>query len=250
MLPITSAAVSGLPDPLDALILTAGLHGIRGIPESVPACPVGIAAAIWLDSMSSAGTLPPGNRTGVVLAGGFWPTSGEAHGDDAGGTISVWRAFRKCSKWVVGVAGDGDLLDPLGTGPQSHTAGKGLFLLDGDSIDVDALTIGGFGAGTSRTDRSLESDDCIEASRLHHIQALETLSSAGLDILVLPWAPPTDSAGRSRSPELRRCLEDLPPTVVVSGLPLWDSPLTTLQNGTQVLNVTNRVVALRRRSGK
>jgi hypothetical protein len=45
---------------------------------------------------------------------------------------------------------------------------------------------------------------------------------------------------------LRQVLESLPPALVVCGHDHWDSPLTTLDNGSQVLNVAGRVVVLRR----
>jgi Icc protein len=246
ILPIVSAHVTGLPDSLDALILTGGLRGFRGIPEGAPACPIGVAAAIWLESMSSVGALPPGNRMGVILAGGFDPVCGLDCDDEAGRVGAVWHAFRKWVRWVVGVAGDTDSQDLTRDTRQRLQANGRSFLLDGDSVDVDMLRMGGIGSPPPDHDCPEETDAGTPDPTAGDLRAIRALSGVGIDILVLHWSPSGGSAGQPGSVALRRCLEALPPTVIVCCRHRWDSPLTKLENGTQVLNVTGRVVVLRR----
>lgn len=238
-LPIISALASFLPNSLDALILTAGLKGVRGIPEISPGCPLGVAVAIWLEAMSAAGALPRCTRTGVILAGGFDMDQSSDYRDEVGAATAVWYAFSKRWKWVAGVTGEGD--SPV---PDQYQLGsstrKGSFLLDGQSIDLDSLRIGGIGG-------ILENGcDRDGQPRAEHSRILSGLAGVGVDMLVIHECPCGGSDRWPGSGIMKELLEDLPPMLVVCGHDYWDSPLLTLDNGTQILNVAQRVVVLKR----
>jgi hypothetical protein len=239
-LPIISATASFLPDSLDALVMTAGLKGIRGIPDSTPACPLGVAAAIWLAAMSSAGTLPSRRRTGVILAGGFDTSEDSDCCDEAGIATAVWYAFSKRWKWVAGVTGNGDSPVPNQDVLPNSSSGKSVFLLDRRAVDVDSMRIGGIGGILDN------GDGCNGRPAAHHVRTLNAMAGAGVDVLVLHECPSGGSDRWPGSVPLRQVLESLPPALVVCGHDRWDSPLVTLENGTQVLNVAGRVVVLRR----
>ena len=57
---------------------------------------------------------------------------------------------------------------------------------------------------------------------------------------------PSGGAGQLGWPLVRTALEQAAPTLVIRGHAFWDSPLATLKNGTQILNVDSRVVILQK----
>jgi hypothetical protein len=238
-LPIVTAFASFPPGPLDALILTAGLKGVRGVPEVRPVCPLGVAVAIWLETMTSAGSLPSCKRTGVILAGGFNSHENHQDDDEVGIATAVWYAFSRRWKWVAGVAGEGDSAVP-DQYDQESSDHKGTFLLDGRAVDLDSLRIGGVGG---ILDDGINPDSPSGSARF---RTLSGLAGIGVDLLVLHESPHGGRDGQPGSAALRDLLESLPPMLVVCGHDCWDSPMVTLDNGTQILNVAGRVVVLRR----
>jgi hypothetical protein len=75
------------------------------------------------------------------------------------------------------------------------------------------------------------------------------LAAAGLDILVSHDGPNVEGTDLPGWPSVRRTLESSPATLVIRGHDHWPTPLATLANGTQVLNVEGRVCVLTRPSG-
>jgi Icc protein len=228
-LPFFRASVDELPDSLEAIIATADLQGFAGAGETLVG--LGEAVASTIAQLQRERKLPAPDRTGVILCGDLRAGAGE---DDV---LPVWRAFGVISRWVAGVAGNHDLLGPCAyRDANAH-------LLDGSTVTVDGIRIGGLSGIVSSTEglwHRRESD---------YKTALSSLMEQRCDVLVLHDGPNVAGTNLPGWPSIRRVLESAAPAMLVRGHDHWPNPVAELANGTQVLNVEGRVVVLQRWSG-
>jgi len=241
-LPVLMGMARGLPDTLDALVLTSDLQGIEpsGLACGQPRL-LGTVVATWLHAMASSKVIPAPERTGVVLAGDFHVDTSLGKRGGSGDVRPVWEAFGSCMKWVAGVPGNHDRFEASESGGVEFSSGSKCDFLDGRTVDVDSVRIAGLGGvigASKRPYRRPETD---------FLKALKQLCSAGPDVLVLHQSPDGRRDGCEGSVPIRDCLESLMPMFVVVGHTVWPEPIVNLKNGTQVLNVAGRVVVLRRR---
>lgn len=121
---------------------------------------------------------------------------------------------------------------------ESFKKQDGIVFLDDGRVTLDSLTVGGL-SGTvgnpRRPLRRLDGDFCECAKRL---------AATGPDILLMHDGPNVQDTELRGSASVRQALEPSRPTLVVRGHAYWPSPLVTLANRTQVLNVDSRVVVL------
>jgi hypothetical protein len=225
-LPILKGKVDRLPEGLDALIITSDLQGIGWL----PAGPVllGEKVADELVFYVSAA------KAGVLLAGDLY-SAPEANMRGATGDVrSVWQAFARNFRWVVGVAGNHDLFGS----PHEQAALrslKNLFLLDGAQAVLDGLKIGGVSGILGKPTKANRKD-------LNGFKSALEKAGRRADILVL-HEPPAE-AGRIGKQEVRDALIELGfEGLVCCGHAHWKEPLAAIQ-GMQVLNVDSRVVVL------
>jgi 3',5'-cyclic-AMP phosphodiesterase len=237
-LPFHWATVDELPEWIDVVVATGDLQGFASSGGlGGPPRPLGEALVGELDVLRAAGRLPDVGRTAVVLAGDLYPRA------DAGDVCGVWRSVRAACRWVVGVAGNHDSFGSGGGGTtaaaaRAATAAAGMYFLDGDAVRVDGLRIAGLSGVVGRQGGVWTRGEGEFAA------AVARLAEAGPDLIVLHDGPNLrDLAGW---PSVRRALEAAPPTLAIRGHDAWPSPLGTLENGTQVLNVEGKVVVLRR----
>lgn len=236
---LQAGSVDGLGAGLEGLLVMSDLQGVAASWQTQGQTRlVGEVVAEQLGMLWEAGLIPPPSRLGVVLAGDLYSTPEATKRGASGDVRSVWEAFRNSARWVVGVAGNHDLFGS--ERDQARFARmEGIHLLDGRTVHLDGLTIGGIGGIVGDPQRQGRRDPDW------YLEALERVVGEGPDILVLHEGPSTPD-GRKGSADLRSYLEEQARNgmVVVCGHTHWNDSLGELGNGTQVLNVDGRVVLL------
>lgn len=241
ILPMFWAEVDHLPSGLNALILTSDLQGVAPSWWSGGALSlVGSVVAEELAKLSEEGILPAAEEIGVVLAGDLFSTIPPRRGA-TGDVRHVWLSFAAHFCWVVGVAGNHD---EFGYSPREYEKFQresGIYLLDGNSINVDGLRFGGVSkiiGNPSKVGRR---------NAVEQLQLLNTVLQSNPDILVFHEGPDVPGTPFKGHPMITQELNSPRELLVVCGHSHWPSPLATLPSGIQVLNVDNRVVILRKR---
>lgn len=240
-LPFLRAKVDALPNGLDAIMATADLQG-REFPtnESANGRLLGEHLAEHCALFAETGMLPPLDRIGVILAGDLYTRELLDKRGGSGDVRQVWAAFVQRFRWVAGVAGNHDFFGKTPSVPdfKAFLRQPKTHFLDGHVVELDGLKIGGLSGVVGDSTRKLfRREEKVFASEI------KRLVTAPLDLLVMHDGP--DGGDTKRGwPSMREALEQSRPTLVIRGHAHWESPLATLQNGTQVLNVDSRVVLL------
>jgi len=230
--------LSDLPDDLDAIIATADLQGRERF-EDGDGGPPRLLGEV-LPERLVAELLPNLNispaRTGIILAGDFYTVPNLDKRGGFGDVTSVWRAFARQFKSVVGVAGNHDMFGE--TVAPSRRISANAHYLDGDSTSMDSIMIAGIGGivgNPARPHRKTDDD---------FVTHLELLAAGAPDILIMHDGPDDPQHSQRGSSIIRQTLERLAPTIIIRGHAHWKEPLSELSNGTQVLNVDCRVAVL------
>lgn len=238
-LPIHHARVDQLPPDLDAIIVTADLQGreqfqeanggpLRLLGEVVP-------ARLVVEVLPELG-LTDSSRIAALLAGDFYTLPALNKRGGTGDVSSVWRAFGDEFTWAAGVAGNHDMFGE--NNDASPRFPRHLQYLDGDTVELHGLRLGGIGGiigNPSRHQRRSEED---------YLFNLELLLEEQLDVLIMHDGPSGNEPGQQGSSRVRTLLEQSQVPLVVRGHSHWDNPLIQFDNGLQVLNVDARVVIL------
>jgi Icc protein len=224
-LPFVHAFVDGLPDVLDAILVTSDLQGVVHVDGR--ALPLGEAFALVIQTLRIDQRLPDRHRTAAILAGDLHPHAGN---DDV---LPVWLAVSNVCRWVAGVAGNHDRFDSPGSLKE-----RGAHLLDGSTVTLDGICVGGLGGIVSTN------DGAGNRREEQYNVALAILLRHRCDLLVLHDGPNVAGTDLPGWPSVRHVLEAAPRTLVVRGHDHWPQPLAELANGTQVLNVEGRVIVL------
>jgi len=246
ILRLCTLSTVGLPPALDGIILAADLQGRELLPpnDKNPGSParnfregrrlLGEVAAERIAALSAAGRLPPPERLGVVLAGDLWAEPGSFRRGRSGDVRPVWAAFRACGRWVAGVRGNHDVFLGKSTDP-----GDGLHMLNGTTIPLDGLRLGGVGGviGNPSNPRTRTEERFTGLVR--------ELTATGLDLLVLHHGPQGDGRFARGSRAVREAV-DVFGGVVVFGHCYWPDPIQHLPGGPWLVNVDSRVVVLLR----
>ena len=240
-LPFLRATVDGMPPDIDAIIATADLQG-RGLQdqEDGPPLLLGELLSGELEVLSERGDLPLLHRVGVLLGGDLFCRPGLDRRGGSGDVRLVWEALADRCRWVAGVGGNHDVFGPGWSILHLKAFKKQdrIAFLDDSEVMLDGLVIAGL-SGTignpRRPFRRLEADFCACVKRL---------AAGGPDIFVMHDGPDVSGTELRGLPSVRETLECSRPTLVVRGHKQWSTPLATLANGTQVLNVDSRVVIL------
>lgn len=208
-LPFFRAVVDGLPGSLDAIIATADLQGFVGAGEALRG--LGEAVAVEIGRLQRDGRLPARDRTGGVLAGDLHAGAGE---DDV---LPVWRAFGGVCRWVAGVSGNHDRVGPFASRPIACEALNqfNAHLLDGSTVDVDGLHVGGLGGIVSSTDGRWH------RHQSDYITALSSLTKQRCDLLVLHDGPNVAGTSLPGWPSVRRVVESVTPVLLIRGHDHW-----------------------------
>lgn len=248
-LPLFRGQVAGLPPELDGLVAAADLQGRESTPTG-PGRLLGERLADELVRLAVAGAVPDPARTGVLLAGDLYTVPQLERRGGAGDPSSVWRAFANRFRWVAGVAGNHD--DYGGRTAGAVGDGGEAYLLDGDTVSLDRLKIGGVGGivgSPTRLNRK-------PAARFQHL--FERVLEGRPEVLVCHEGPDFPRLRARGNSALRELLElwaavaeggGAPLPLVVCGHCWWPEVMVELTGGVQVLKVDARAVVLTRASG-
>ncbi|MDB5058176.1 MAG: hypothetical protein JWO59_1648 [Chloroflexi bacterium] len=139
VLPLVRGTVDVLPPGVVAVLACSDLQG-RGQACSGLASPglLGELLAADLALLAAEGEIPKTDRIGVLLLGDLYADA-ELQARSVHGDVGrVWRIFAADFRWVIGVAGNHDV---IGRPPVPGRANA--HLLDGDVVTVDGLRVGG-----------------------------------------------------------------------------------------------------------
>lgn len=238
-LPIHHARVDALPAGLDAVVVTADLQGRERFQESPGGPPRLLGEALPLrlvqEVLPEVGVQDP-SRVAALLAGDFYTVPALDKRGGTGDVSAVWRAFGDEFAWVAGVAGNHDTYGEHRDDRPRFPAH--LYYLDGASVELGELRIGGLGGiigNPERHQRRSEED---------YLFALELLLEERIDVLLTHDGPRGLNARQQGSARVRDLLSEHPVPLVVRGHAHWDQPFIQYDNGTQVLNVDARAVIL------
>lgn len=242
-LPFLRGRVDELPAALQAVILAADLQGRAlpepGAPEDVALPLLGEVVADELHTLAQLEQLPPPERVGVVLAGDLYAAPDARKRGATGDVRPVWQAFaHRGFRWVVGVAGNHDLLGS----PAEHAALRresGIHVLDGERVGLDGLDVAGVSGVMGKPGKlNRRAPAAFEA-------AVRTCLHARPHLLVLHEGP----AGSVDTQRGNAALYELlrrQAVLVVCGHVHWAQPLASLEGGGQVVNADGRVIVLQR----
>lgn len=238
--PLLRGTVDSLPEGLEALLVMSDLQGVAPhAPLDGAVALLGEVLAEALASLGELGELPTPARTGVVLAGDLY-SDGSARVRGASGDVRVvWNAFAAHHRWVAGVAGNHDTFGSARE-QERFRQQPGVYLLDGEVVDLEGLRVGGLGGIIGRPDRPGRREET------EHLGLMRQVLRQGPELLVLHAGPDVPGRRVHGSASIREVLEGREDVLVVCGHAHWEEPLATLAGGTQVLNVDSRAVLLRR----
>ncbi|NVB84934.1 MAG: metallophosphoesterase [Kofleriaceae bacterium] len=223
-LEVLRADIGSLADELDAIVCCSDLQGM------FQGKLLGVAVAELLADLSEQRALPPSARTGIILAGDLYSVPAANKRGGYGDVSTVWEAFAERFPWVVGVAGNhDDMTYVVGLGKHVH-------VLDGQSVVVDGLRIGGVGGIIGDRKKPGRRDEDEQLERIANVVA------QNCDIVVLHEGPHGDGKQHG-NPAIRAALDDGTVPLTVCGHCHWKKPLAQLPRG-QILNVDARVVIL------
>ncbi len=241
-LPVHHGRVDRMPRGVAAIVVTADLQGRERLqaPDSAPrSLGEGLPQQLMEQVLPMLG-VDNSSPVAAFLAGDFYTLPALDKRGGTGDVTNVWRAFGDCFTWVAGVAGNHDLFGDRTVPRLSFTSP--LYYLDGETIDVDGLRIGGIGGiigNPSRPQRRTEDD---------YLRTLEELFSQPLDVLLMHEGPDGPAFGQRGDARIRTVLENLMShdnsCLIIRGHKHWDSPFAQLSCGLQILNVDSRVVIL------
>ena len=193
-LPVHAGQLSGLPDDLDAIIATADLQGRERFQDGIGGPPrlLGevLPERLAVELLPELNVIP--ERVGVILAGDFYTVPNLDKRGGSGDVTSVWQAFARQFKWVVGVAGNHDTFG-CSIAPSHRLAGNAHYL-DGEFTVMDGVNVAGVGGivGNPRKPHRKTDDDFAA-----HIEALVT---DAMDVLVMHDGPDDPERGQRGSP--------------------------------------------------
>ncbi len=239
--------VTGLPESIDALILTSDLQGADRHDVSVlHRRLVGHVVAEHLEMLCHTETLPPAERCGVLLAGDLFAHLSLDKRGGLGDVIPVWKDFASRFKWVTGVAGNHDTFGGDTRSMASLHACDGCYGLDGGVVHLDSLCIGGVSGVVGSSGKPWKRAPKHFESMLHDVL------DHGPDILVLHHSPQLVQGEELTGSELVADVlshHATPLSFSVSGHVHWPSSLHIKEGKHQTLplfNVDHRVVVLQR----
>ncbi|WP_051287067.1 metallophosphoesterase family protein [Paenibacillus taiwanensis] len=235
-LPIYLGEMVGLPDEVDAMIVTSDLQGIAGhglyenrsprlIGEELPEMLVLLMESI----------LPQFDPERVVVL-----LCGDLFGDPAkrgssGDPLPVWEAFHQHFGTVLGVAGNHDLFTAEGEAWLKATSGVNLYT-EPKIATFCGMSVAGLGGVIGRADKPNRMPE------EKYLDTLQKLLHRGPQVLMLHQGPDFPGQGLPGHAGMRQRVETVPPLLICCGHVHWEQAIAELESGTQVINADGRVL--------
>lgn len=185
--------------------------------------------------------LPAGDRLGVVLAGDMYARPNLSRMGGKGEVSHVWQALARRNRWVTGVLGNHDEYcggEPEGRLSDQLDGGGPTHLLNGETVSVDGLLLGGVGGSVRAPNRGSSDEE-------RYLGRVATVLERKPELLLLHHGPSLQPGRDQGLVRLREMLEQAPPLLVIYGHRPSEM-LHELPSGTQLLNVQERAVLLTR----
>ncbi len=234
LLEIQKGYIEGLPEKIDALIVTSDLQG--GIIENEKSYLLGEKLPDFLASLLTE-KFPTLDKAKimVILCGDLYATLDKRGG--LGDVKNVWRKFKEHFANVVGVAGNHD---DFGEQQQfeSFKREKGIVFLQKETKKVENIEISGISGIIGQSDKP----NRVEKS--NYLAILKKILLKQTDVVLLHQSPDYPNKSLDGEPEIRKVIENSPKNLIFCGHRNWNIPLVEFQNGSQVMNVDKRVVIL------
>ena len=237
-LPFVAGRLLGLPQSVEALIVTSDLQGVAPLQKTTGKTGLlGLRLVEELQNLAAQGKIPDLSRIGAILAGDLYSAPGGDVRGASGDVREVWEAFSQHFKWVVGVAGNHD---HFGTADERDALlnRQNLSLLDGSVVERDGIRLGGVSyiiGNPHRNGRRLQTE---------FLFSLEFILKQRPDVLILHEGP-DGGEGQHGNKLVREKILESPPALVVCGHCHWDDPLAAFGRS-QILNSDTWVVVLTR----
>ena len=238
--------VRGLPEAIDALILTSDLQGVdRDDVEVVHRRLVGHSVAEHLEALCARGMLPETKRCGVLLSGDLFAIKSLQKRGGLGDVIPVWQAFADRFRWVAGVAGNHDAFGEVcDLAPLQDLSG--CHGLDASMVNLDELTLGGVSGVIGTSPRPWR------RSGAQFTRALEEVLDLSPDVVLLHHPPALAGLPASGDADITATIEKHARglSFVLCGHVHWPAAVRHLEGAGQplipIINVDHRVVVLQR----
>lgn len=235
-LPIHHARVDRLPDGISAIIVTADLQGRERFQDAMGGPPRLLGEVVpqrLVEEVLPMLAIQDLGRVAALLAGDFYTVPALDKRGGTGDVTGVWHAFGHCFAWVAGVAGNHDVFgEGRNTRPRFQSP---LHYLDGETVEVGGLGIGGIIGNPLRPQRRTEED---------YFRTLEQLLEKRINVLLMHDGPDGLDSGQRGNPQIRAVLENQQPYLAIRGHAHWNEPFAQFSSGLQILNVDARVVIL------
>ena len=168
------------------------------------------------------------NKNGIIKSYGI---------EGLGDVKNVWRMFEEKFGTVVGVAGNHD---SFGTAEEfeKFKREKGINFIEKEIRKIESIEVGGISGIIGQVDKPNRIEESV------YLMMLKKLLLKQPDIVLLhqsPDFPPKSFEGEAK---IREVIEKSPPNLIFCGHSHWSEALVELKNGSQVMNVDNRVVIL------
>ncbi len=229
-LPFYHVTVSGLPDTLPAVVVSADLQGRESGGKKRL---LGLAVAEELAALQKGKVIA---KVGlVVLAGDLYDVPGCDSRGGTGEVTKVWNGFAKHFPFVTGVHGNHDIVS-------AEKLRDNVRILDGDCFTYEGLKLGGVCGVIGRIDRNQRK------TQKDFMASLGKVTQKAVDLVVLHEGPDDLVSGQRGNPVIREFFEKKKTGFLVFGHSFWEQPFQTIGKN-QVLNTDSKVFILQNATG-
>lgn len=233
-LPIQKGVFKKSAPNIDALIIASDLQG--NVDSYGRTALLGEPLAGYLRLLIESEFKISNQKIGVILAGDLYAPIDRRGG--YGDVRKVYTNFRDAFRWVVGVNGNHDKIGVYKVDEPRFRKEENITILHKESMVIDDFKISGISGiiGNHLKPNRVEEDE--------YLTALSTMLYDQPDMMVLHESPDFEDDNFDGNEKIRLVIENAPKNLIICGHRFWKEPLREYKNGTQVLNVNERVIIL------